>query len=171
MASDIRFSRPAPEEAATLAALARRCFTETFGHLYRPDDLALFLDAQSTERWHGELTDPDFAIMVPYDSAEPVGFAKLGPIAMPVESTGPAMELRQFYLLASEQGTGLAQRLMQWAIDEARARSARELFLSVFVDNTRARRFYERIGFERVGRYVFMVGTQADEDDLMRLAL
>ena len=162
---------PAPDEAATIADLARRCFTETFGHLYRPDDLALFLQGHSPENWHRELTDPAFAIRAAYQDAEPVGFTKLGPIAMPVEPTGPAMELRQFYVLATQQGTGLAQRLMTWAIDEARARCARELFLSVFVDNHRARRFYEKLGFERVGTYAFMVGTQADEDALMRLAL
>lgn len=162
---------PAPDEAAIIAGLARRCFTETFGHLYRPDDLALFLQGHSPENWHRELTDPAFVIQVAYQDGEPVGFAKLGPIAMPVEPTGPAMELRQFYVLATQPGTGLAQRLMTWAIDAARARGARELFLSVFVDNHRARRFYEKLGFERVGTYAFMVGTQADEDALMRLAL
>ena len=60
---------------------------------------------------------------------------------------------------------------MDWAIATARARGAQDLFLSVYVDNHRARRFYERYGFERVGRYQFMVGAHADEDDLMRLAL
>ena len=37
--------------------------------------------------------------------------------------------------------------------------------------NHRARRFYERYGFEEIGVYTFMVGDHADEDHLMRLAL
>ena len=41
----------------------------------------------------------------------------------------------------------------------------------MYVDNHRARRFYERYGFEAVGRYTFMVGNHADEDHLMRLGL
>ena len=53
----------------------------------------------------------------------------------------------------------------------ARERGADELFLSVFTDNARARRFYERRGFAPVGTYHFMVGTHADEDIVMRLAL
>jgi RimJ/RimL family protein N-acetyltransferase len=61
--------------------------------------------------------------------------------------------------------------MMAWVIDEARRRQAGQLFLSVFVDNHRARRFYERCGFEAVGRYDFMVGTHADEDIIMRLDL
>ena len=81
------------------------------------------------------------------------------------------IELRQLYLADAAQGTGLAQRMMDWAIATARERGAAEVFLSVYVDNDRARRFYERYGFVRVGRYDFMVGNHRDEDDLMRLAL
>ncbi len=57
---------------------------------------------------------------------------------------------------------------MKWALEEAARRGARELILSVYVDNHRARRFYERYGFEAVGRYDFMVGTHADEDLILR---
>jgi RimJ/RimL family protein N-acetyltransferase len=42
------------------------------------------------------------------------------------------------------------------------------VILSVYVDNHRARRFYERHGFEPVGRYDFMVGSHADEDLILR---
>jgi RimJ/RimL family protein N-acetyltransferase len=40
--------------------------------------------------------------------------------------------------------------------------------LSVYIDNHRARRCYERYGFVGVGRYRFMVGAHADEDVVMR---
>ena len=40
---------------------------------------------------------------------------------------------------------------MDWALDEARRRGAEELYLTVYTDNHRARRFYERYGFEAVG--------------------
>jgi RimJ/RimL family protein N-acetyltransferase len=41
----------------------------------------------------------------------------------------------------------------------------------VYTDNPRARRVYERFGFELVGPYAFMVGNQADEDIIMRKRL
>ena len=50
-------------------------------------------------------------------------------------------------------------------------RGAKKIYLSVFIDNRRARRFYERHGFEAVGSFAFMVGTHADEDVIMRLNL
>ena len=60
---------------------------------------------------------------------------------------------------------------MDWALEEAARRSAEEMYLTVYVDNLRARRFYDRYGFEPVGRYDFMVGSQADEDIIMRKRL
>ena len=60
---------------------------------------------------------------------------------------------------------------MDWAIEEAKRRGAEQIYLSVFVDNHRARRFYDRYSFEAVGTYDFMVGTHADLDIIMRKQL
>jgi ribosomal protein S18 acetylase RimI-like enzyme len=60
---------------------------------------------------------------------------------------------------------------MDWAIATAREQGAQDLYLSVFIENERAKRFYVRLGFERIGTYAFPVGHHVDEDDLMRLAL
>ena len=38
-------------------------------------------------------------------------------------------------------------------------------------DLDRARRFYERYGFEEIGRYDFRVGETIDDDRIMRLRL
>jgi GNAT superfamily N-acetyltransferase len=162
---------PKVADAETIAALFADCFTATFGPLYDPADLAAFLDQLTLPTWRRELADPAFAFLLAEDDGRAVGFAKLGPRGLPVTPTGPMIELRQLYLTADQHGTGLAPQLMDWVIDTARARGAGELFLSVYVDNHRARRFYERYGFEVVGRYTFMVGNHADEDHLMRLVL
>lgn len=158
-------------DARAIAGVMATCFTATFGHLYDPADLAAFLDGLTLERWRAELADPAFAFLVAEDGGRMVGFAKLGPHSLPVTPAGPMIELRQLYLTGDQQGTGLAARMMDWVLATARARGAQELFLSVYVDNHRARRFYERYGFEAIGVYAFMVGNHADEDHLMRLTL
>lgn len=161
----------APSDAAAIADLARASFTETFGHLYTPENLAAFLTSHTTEDWARVLTEPNVAVRVAEADGVLVGYARLGPPTLPITPVGPAVELRQLYLLKPWHGGGHAQTLMDWVIATARARGAEELFLSVFVDNIRAQRFYTRYGFEDVGRYTFMVGTHEDEDRLMRLAL
>ena len=47
------------EDADALSALASTCFTQTFGHLYAPDDLDRFIhEAYSPEVLRAELADP-----------------------------------------------------------------------------------------------------------------
>jgi GNAT superfamily N-acetyltransferase len=159
------------EDAATLAKLGAESFTATFGHLYAPDDLALFLQNHTPAAWAAELANPAFAVCIAEADGVPIGYAKLGPPQLPFTPTGTPAELRQLYVLAPWHGAGVAAALMDWVIATARNRGADELFLSVFTDNVRARRFYARYGFEAVGTYAFMVGNHADEDIVMRLAL
>ncbi len=167
----VAFRTAGPADAAALSELGARSFTETFGHLYSPENLSAFLATHSEERWQRELSDSAFAVRLGESDGQAVAYAKLGPPTLPFEPGGKPIELRQFYILKPCHGVGAAAEMMQWVLDEARRRDADELYLSVFVDNHRARRFYERYGFEPVGRYDFMVGTHADEDIVMRLAL
>lgn len=169
--SAISFRDATPDDAALMAALGPRAFVETFGHLYTPGNLAAFLVNHSEANWLGELSDPSYAVRLAEAGGEAVGFTKIGPPSLPFETHAPAIELRQLYVLGPWQGSGIAGALMEWALNEARNRGAAEMYLSVFIDNRRARRFYERYGFEGVGRYDFMVGTHADEDVVMRLRL
>jgi GNAT superfamily N-acetyltransferase len=156
-----------PDDAALLTDLFKRVFCETFAHLYDPADLAAFLAEHGEAQWREQLSDPDFSERL----AEGAGYAKVGPLRLPVEPAEEALELRQLYILPQWRGEGVAGRLMDWTIAEARKRAASELYLSVFTENPRARRFYDRYGFDEVGPYKFMVGKQADEDVIMRLKL
>lgn len=167
----ITYRDAAPDDAALMVALGRRTFTETFGHLYTPENLAAFLTSHNHESWRAELSDPAFAVRIAEAEGEPIAYAKLGPPSLPFEPQGRAIELRQFYVLTPWHGQGVARALMDWTLAEARRRSAEEMYLSVFVDNHRARRFYERYGFSFVAPYVFMVGSHEDEDHILRLDL
>ena len=167
----VRLRDATKTDAATLASLGSRTFTDTFGHLYDPHDLDLFLKSHAEEHWAAELCDPEFAVLLVDVKDEAVGYAKVGPPHLPFEPRGTAVELRQFYLVKAWQGHGLADEMMRWVIEQAERRGGDDLYLSVFVDNHRARKFYERWGFVAEGRYAFMVGTHADEDIVMRRAL
>jgi ribosomal protein S18 acetylase RimI-like enzyme len=167
----IAYRDAGPADAEALAGLFRRSFVETFGPLYRREDLDAFLAQLSDEAWRGELADPAIAVRIAEAEGAAIGFAKIGPLALPAESRGPAAELRQLYLLKPFQGRGVAHELMDWALTEAGRRGAGEMFLSVYSGNYRAKSFYRRYGFSYVAPYLFMVGEQADEDEIWRLAL
>jgi GNAT superfamily N-acetyltransferase len=167
----MHFRDATPEDAPALARLGARSFFETFGHLYDPADLALFLQNHAVAEWDRQLAEPSYAVRIGEADGQLAGYAKLGPPTLPFTPRGHSTELRQFYILKPWHGTGAAEVLMSWVLDEARRRDAEHLYLSVFTDNHRARRFYARYGFVEEGPYQFMVGNHADEDIVMRLEL
>ncbi|HYD36153.1 MAG TPA: GNAT family N-acetyltransferase [Allosphingosinicella sp.] len=167
----ISYRDAGPEDAAALADLHRRSFVETFGHLYEPRDLDAFLHRLDAEGFRAELLDGEHQVRFAEADGAPVAFVKLGPITLPVEPARPALEFRQLYVLGPWQGLGIAPALADWALARARARGAEELYLSVWAENHRAKAFYRRYGFAYVGPYAFMVGEQADEDEIWKLEL
>jgi ribosomal protein S18 acetylase RimI-like enzyme len=158
-------------DAAVLHRIFNTVFCDTFAHLYRAEDLEAFLSRSGVADWERQLGDPTFAVRVAEVGGEPVGYLKLGPLKLPVEANGPALLLDQLYVVKEHHGAGIAKELMDWALEETARRGASQLFLTVYIDNHRAKRFYDRYGFEAVGRYDFMVGNHADEDIIMRKLL
>ena len=155
-----------------LAEMARQSFSETFGTLYPEGDLVAFLDeAFGPNGLPSQLSDPDFTVRLALDDGKIIGFAKMGPVTFPGEWRPDAIELYQFYVLGPWQGQGVAPEMMDWALEHSRSHGAKEVILSVYVDNHRARKFYERYGFKEIGRYAFRVGETIDDDRIMRLVL
>lgn len=152
-------------------ALFRESFVATFGHLYRDEDLAEFLAKFTPEAWAGEFAEPGLAFRIAEDAEGLAGFAKISNLTLPAETEARTTELRQLYLAERAKGSGAAQALLDWVVTQGQARGSEELWLSVYTDNHRARRFYDRNGFEDRGAYHFMVGSHADEDRLMRRML
>jgi ribosomal protein S18 acetylase RimI-like enzyme len=155
-------------DADQLAALFSDTFTETFQHLYEAADLDAFLEQHTAARWAEQLRDQAFAVRIAEIGRQAVGLAKIGPVKLPVDEADGALELRQLYVRRAVRGSGVAAELMDWTMEQARIRDATALYLSVYTENLRAQRFYARHGFEIIGPCVFMVGSQVDEDVIMR---
>ncbi len=164
--------RAGAADASAVCDLFHRSFTATFAHLYPPEDLAGFLAGCPQERFLDEITSADYAVFlgIGADGAL-LGYCTLGPQDLGIAPEGRSWVLRQLYLDEAAKGSGLAQALMQEAIAEARARAVENLYLTVWVDNHRARRFYDAHGFEEVGAYAFVVGSTVDDDRILRLKL
>jgi GNAT superfamily N-acetyltransferase len=159
-------------DAEAVRAVYLESFDDTFGHLYATDDYATFLATQDLPRWQAQLTDPAYAVYLAERDGAVAGFAKLTPVSLPIDPTDrPGIELSQLYVLPRHKGQGIAPVLMDWVMAEARRRGAADIYLSVWTENHRARRFYARYGFIEVKPYHFMVGNHADEDILCRVAL
>lgn len=160
-------------DAENLALIGRETFIETFGDNYSPADLRHFLDETfSVERMKSEIATPDVEIRIASSGRGFVGYCKIGSLKLPVApDPEPALELHRLYVYRNRQGVGVGRILLTWAIDRARERGARSLFLGVWENNHRAISMYESRGFERIGTYNFRVGATLDDELIMRRIL
>lgn len=94
----------------------------------------------------GEPSDPEIAATVP---------------------TRPTAELSKCYVRADLHRSGTAAALMTATLDIARERGLPGIWLGVNSQNERAKRFYAKHGFERVGDRTFTVGNRRENDDVM----
>jgi GNAT superfamily N-acetyltransferase len=167
----ISFRNATAADGAVLGGLYRATFLETFAHLYKRPDLEAFLASRSDEAFTSLLAEPETEVRFATIETAPIGFCTLTALGLPATPDGPAIELSHLYLFKPWHGQGIAEQLMDWAFTRAQTRGIHEIWLSVFTENHRARRFYARQGFKEIRPYAFMVGTQADEDILCRKLL
>lgn len=169
--------RPAlPEDAAALARLGRESFCAAFEHLYRPEDLAAFLEqVYSPAAVAEEIADPAFTHRLAEDApgAGLTAFVKLRHPSWYAEHSDAAnpIALGQLYTAPERTGEGLGAALMDWALAEARAGGHDAVQLSVWSENYGAQRFYQRYGFAKIADIDFWVGEQRDAEFLYELRL
>ncbi|WEK44184.1 MAG: GNAT family N-acetyltransferase [Candidatus Sphingomonas colombiensis] len=170
----IDYRTPTPADGPALDAMARKIWLETFEPFTTPENIAhYFAEAYGSDgKLTRDLSNPDVTWRIACDNGAIVGYAKLTPPFLPDPAmTAGATQLSQLYVASSHHGAGIAHALMDWATDMARASGATALVLTVYEENPRAIRFYEKRGFIHIGDYDFPVGDQVDRDLIMRLAL
>ena len=166
--------RPAQEsEAEALSALARRTFQETFTLTTSEENLQAYIDrsfypAKQLE----EIRDPRRTIYIAWHAERAVGFFSLFEgEPEPCLKNLPAVELSRLYVESRWHGSGLARELMDLAIHLARQKAYASIWLGVWQENHRAQKFYRKMGFAKAGTHIFMMGDDAQTDDVLERIL
>ncbi len=156
--------------AAPLSELGAATFTDSFGHLYTPEDLAAFVAKNHSETAHRRIIQSsDYKTWVAVDNNRLFGYLTLCPNDLPCDPPQEnAIELGRLYIRQRQQGLGLGQTLLDSAIDYAREAGYQAMVLSVWAENFGGHRFYQRNGFEKIGEYQFPVGNHLDDEWIMR---
>ena len=166
--------RPAcVDDAALLSVFARATFYDTFAADNDPADMAAYLrEAFSTQQQAAELSDPRRLCLLAYMGQELAGYASFVDHAAnnDVPASHPVY-LERFYVAQRWQGQGVAAPLMEALVTQVRGLGADVLWLGVWERNTRAIRFYEKLGYETVGAQTFRLGSDLQRDCVMRLRL
>lgn len=130
---------------------------ETFLQAYEGVHSKHDLDAYCRNNYTVDLIEPllsssNTEAIVAFQDAETAGFYVLKHHPCPVELAGKSTELKQIYVLAEHFGSGLGHKLFNSAIDHAQKNNSKWLWLCVSDINNRAKAFYEKIGFSRIGQ-------------------
>jgi ribosomal protein S18 acetylase RimI-like enzyme len=168
--ADETIRRAGVADAERLCAIAAETFRDTFGHLYPPADLAIYLaEAYAVEPARAQLADPRYAAWLLERDGEAIGYAFVGPCGLPHPDVTPGSgELKRIYLRKAWQGGGRGSRLMAAALSWLEAEGHRPVWLGVWSGNLGAQALYGRLGFEKVGEYRFKVGETLDHEFIMR---
>ena len=170
MSTAATIRRATIDDADTVSSLGARTFSETFAHLYKDEDLRVFLaEAYGLDRTRSDLAHPLKASWLVEDAGRVVGYATAGPCELPHPEVGPkSFELKRFYLLKTCQNGGIGGRLWTQVLDWLLAQDPDDLWIGVWSENHGAQRFYGRHGFEKVGEYGFRVGQTIDHEFILR---
>lgn len=162
-----------PRSAAALAKLKAETFVETFAAENDPVHVEAHLDrAFSPAAVERSLSDERSTTWWLLDDGVPVGFVKVNRGDAQTEpGLDDGLEVEQIYVRSSHHGQGLGRRLLEHAIQIARAEGSAFTWLGVWERNHRAIAVYERFGFVPFGDHVFLFGDEEQRDVLMRLDL
>lgn len=165
----IEIQRAVQGDETELSRLGGKTFSDKFAHLYKPEDLQLFLEkSHSIEAYVAHLADPETGIWKAVDPAgNLVGYAVASPCGLPVDDMPEgAMEISRLYVDETAQGQGLGQKLMNSMLNWIDRAGPAPLYLSVYKFNYGAQRFYDRYGFEFLKEYKYRVGNHFDPEYL-----
>jgi ribosomal protein S18 acetylase RimI-like enzyme len=164
-----------PGDESTLSLVGQATFLEAFAGVisgqnilahcrkqHAADKYAAWLRGPASTVWLAEV-EPDRA---------PVGYLVLTRPDLPVPDLGPAdAEVKRIYLLHRFQGQGVGRLLMDAARAYAVTAGLKRLLLGVYSKNTTAITFYEKLGYEKIGRRSFHVGENTYEDFVFALKI
>jgi len=149
-----------------LALVGKATFLETYAGTLERADLLHHCDIEHGEpRYAAWLKTPGYRLwLAEVEGGAPVGYAVLGPVDLPIETTVRDMELKRIYLLHRFEGLGVGRRLMDTALEAAAKTSASRLLLGVYGENRRALAFYARHGFTEAGHKTVAIGSTVYDD-------
>lgn len=163
MTQEIHIRPVAGHEINELRNIGESTFRETFEAQNTPENLASYLSKSfALEVVQKEYDDPscDFYFAVVHD--EILGYLKLN-------LTADDVEIERIYVKSNAQGLGVGKALFLFAKEVSQTRKANSLWLGVWQENKKAIEFYKRQGLEVFDIRQFKLGSDLQDDFLMRI--
>jgi ribosomal protein S18 acetylase RimI-like enzyme len=153
----INIVRAQREDSDLLNEIGVPSFLTAHGHSATKEIVEAYIkEKYSTEAFKKELEDDRNIYHLIYADGIPAGYSKIILNAAHEDIPKPNVtKLERLYLLKEYFGMHLAQELVEFNMNYAKACWQEGMWLHVWIENTRAVAFYKKSGFEVIGAYNF----------------
>ena len=153
-----------------IANLSRHTFYDAFHEQNTANDMAMFLEKNFNDHAVAkEVSDPQNIFLIIEDENLPLGYAKLSLKNTQYDSADcKGLEISRLYCIEEAIGKSVGKTLMLECINIAASLCLSFIWLGVWEHNARAIEFYKKFGFTKFNEHVFTLGTDLQNDWLMK---
>ncbi|MFY0592807.1 GNAT family N-acetyltransferase [Roseivirga sp.] len=153
------------KDAEALCTLGRFTLHETFEAPNSKENLDTYLDKSfSLANVEAQFKSPPSEFYFATLHKETVGYLKLN-------TSDQGLEIESIYGIGSAQGKRVGKALYTFAHDIAKSKKSAWLWLGVWQENVKAIEFYKRKGMEIFDTRQFQLGSELQDDFLMRMRI
>ena len=158
------------QDLESLRKISIETFYQTFADSNTAENMQAYLQsAYNEEKLYRELSNPNSSFFFVCVDERVAGYLKLNEFDAQTDiNDSDSLELERIYILKEFQGAGLGKDLLDYTISIASEHGKKYIWLGVWEHNERAKRFYEKNGFYRIGAHSFVVGDDVQTDYVMR---
>ena len=165
----IEIRKATHDDASLLASISSETFYDTYAEFNTKADMDLFLkqhfDLEILKEEINKSGQEFWFLFLNNDLAGYIFLKENSHTDLPME----ALEIARIYARKKYIGKGLGKKLMQTAIDQAKQKHKKVIWLGVWKQNPNAIQFYQKQGFEIFAEHTFLLGNDLQEDWVMKL--
>ncbi|MCY8346171.1 GNAT family N-acetyltransferase [Bacillus haynesii] len=161
------------EDLHKLQEIGYETFNETFKDQNSPENMKAYLDkAFNLKQLEKELSNRSSQFFFVYVSNEIAGYLKVNTDeAQSEKMDGESLEIERIYIKNNFQNHGLGKYLFNKAVEIAKERNKKKIWLGVWEKNENAIAFYKKMGFVQTGAHSFYMGDDEQTDLIMTKTL
>ncbi len=170
----IEIKKTNENDTEILALLGRMTWAESHGqYIADKNDIPQYLNENfSISKTRQHLNNPNIHYYIIYVDGLPVGYVKLVVNASQEHvASQNKVQLERIFILNDFIPLKIGQQLLEHVEEQARALQLDTMWLSVYIKNNRAIRFYEKNNFKNVGELNFTVSGKSYENIVFSKAL
>ncbi|WP_298545693.1 GNAT family N-acetyltransferase [uncultured Aquimarina sp.] len=163
----IKIKTATKADTEVLALLGRLTWSESHGHYIEDkNDVLKYLNENfSVFKTKQNINDPKQLFYIIYADDLPVGYAKLVVDASNKNITSQnSCQLERIFILSDFIPLKIGRQLLTFVEEQAKKLQLDTMWLTVYIKNNRAIRFYEKNEFKNVGELNFIVNGKGYEN-------